>query len=156
MLVVAVPLARASHANKGRAEDWHRRAVVAEESVGGLRVVIVERSRELNQRTLQANRLAAQLQSNGMALRRSKGNVGALSRRQRQLVSANAHLAKERAELQSRVATLESIGAELSACAKAPPPSGKNARTVAAVKRSRAATCKRAGASFDAYLERRG
>src|SRR4029079_4337001 len=55
VVVVCAPFARASMSNKGRADDWHRRAVVAEEAVGGLRVVIAERSRVLNARTLQAN-----------------------------------------------------------------------------------------------------
>ena len=69
LVVVAAPLIRAVYSNRGRAEDWHRRAVVAEESVTGLRVVIVERSRALNQRTVQANRLAtrARLDQNGIA-----------------------------------------------------------------------------------------
>ena len=83
LVVVAAPLIRAVYSNRGRADDWHRRAVVAEESVTGLRVVIVERSRALNQRTVQANRLATQLDSTRTALQRSKVSVGSLTRRQR-------------------------------------------------------------------------
>ena len=70
VVVIAAPFVRATLSNKGRAEDWHRRAVVAEESVTGLRVVIAERSRALNQRTVPAKRLVSDLQSNGTALRR--------------------------------------------------------------------------------------
>ena len=47
LLVVLTPLALIVKSNRDRAEDWHRRAVVAEESVTGLRMVIVARSREL-------------------------------------------------------------------------------------------------------------
>jgi len=36
VVVIAAPFVRATMSNKSRAEDWHRRAVVAEESVNGL------------------------------------------------------------------------------------------------------------------------
>ena len=36
LVVVAAPLARAVNSNRDRAEDWHRRAIVAEESVARL------------------------------------------------------------------------------------------------------------------------
>ena len=148
IVVIAAPFVRATLSNKGRAEDWHRRAVVAEESVTGLRVVIAERSRALNQRTVQANRLVSDLQSNGTALRRSKVSVGTLTRRQRELAAENARIERDRRTLRSRLATLESIGSKLSACVKSRAP-GKGKRTVAA----RQATCNRVSASFDAYLE---
>jgi hypothetical protein len=149
VLVIAAPFVRANMSNKSRAEDWHHRAVVAEESVTGLRVVIAERSRALNQRTLQANRLVSQLQSNGTALRRTKVSVGALTRRQRELAAANARVEGERRALLARVATLESIGAKLSACVKGGT-SAKGKRTVAA----RLQGCKSVTASFDTYLAR--
>ena len=94
LFVVAAPLGRAVYTNRDRAEDWHRRAIVAEESVGGLRTVIVERSRALNRRTVEANRLAGQLHSTRAALRRSKVNVGTLTRRQRELAYENARIEK--------------------------------------------------------------
>jgi hypothetical protein len=156
ILVVAAPLAHAVKANKDRAEDWHRRAVVAEESVTGLRVVIVQRSRALNRRTLQANQLVGRLHSNGMALRRSKVSVGALSRRQRDLSNENVRIESERRQLASQLATLARFGSTLSACTKSlggTPVSAQGKRTTAAVARSRLAGCKKASARFDAYLE---
>jgi hypothetical protein len=149
VVVIAAPFVRATMTNKSRAEDWHRRAVVAEESVNGLRVVIAERSRALNQRTLQANRLVTQLRSNGSALRRSKVSLGTLTRRQRELTAENARVASERQKLRARVATLERIGSQLNACVKSRA-SAKGKRTVAA----RQQGCARASASFAAYLER--
>ncbi len=147
VVVIAAPFVRATMSNKGRAEDWHRRAVVAEESVTGLRVVIAERSRALNQRTVQANRLMSELRSNGTALRRSKVSAGALARRQRELAAENARIASERRRLRARLATLESIGSKLSACVKSSAPA-RGKRTVAA----RQEGCKRVSLSFDAYL----
>jgi hypothetical protein len=149
VVVIAAPFVRATMANKSRAEDWHHRAVVAEESVTGLRVVIAERSRALNQRTLQANRLVSELQSNGSALRRSKVSVGTLTRRQRQLAAEKARVESERRSLRTRLATLESIGSKLDACVKSSA-STKGKRTVAARRES----CSRVSASFAAYLER--
>src|SRR6476469_3308386 len=73
--------------NNGRAEDWRRRAVAAEEVAGGLRVVLADRSRALNQRTRQANLMVDALASSRGALRQSKVSVGALTRRQRELAN---------------------------------------------------------------------
>ncbi len=160
VLVVAVPLARASKSNKDRAEDWHRRAIVAEESVAGLRAVIVQRSRALNQRTIQANQLATRVESNGTALQRSKASVGTLTRRQRELASQNARLAKERSRLQARLAGLQRIGVKLDACAKlvgsGAVTKGKTQRSATAAARARAASCSTASASFEAYLRQSG
>ena len=148
VLVIAAPFVRATMTNKSRAEDWHHRAVVAEESVNGLRVVIAERSRALNERTLQANRLVSQLRSNGALLRRSKVSVGTLTRRQRDLAAANARIERERRVLRARLATLESISSRLDACVKSRATT-KGKRTVAA----REASCNKVSASFAAYLE---
>ena len=158
LLVVLVPVALVVKANKDRAEDWRRRAVVAEESVTGLRTVIVARSRDLNSRTVRANQLAGRAESSGAALRQSKRSVGSLSRRQRELVSENARLASERGKLRSQLAALERVGSTLSGCAKdlgaaVGSPKGKPQRTTAAVAKSRAASCIQASAKFDAYLE---
>jgi len=157
-LIVAVPLARASHSNKSRADDWRRRALVAEEAVAGLQVVIVDRSRALNQRTIQANRLATELDSNGLALRQSKSSIGSLSRRQKALASENARVRRANGKLDARAAALQRLGLTLNACTKdlagvvAAPP----AKRKAAISDSRARldACRRATASFDAYLER--
>ena len=148
VVVIAAPFVRATMSNKSRAEDWHRRAVVAEESVNGLRVVIAERSRALNRRTLQANRLASELQSNGSALRRSKVSVGTLTRRRQELASENARLAKQHRQLQRQLARLEAVARQLGACARASAATG----TKSADARSRRASCTRASASLNAYL----
>src|SRR5262245_4688906 len=156
VLVVLAPIAHAVKSNKDRAEDWHRRAVIAEASVTGLRVVIVERSRALNRRTVQANQLVGRLHSNGVALRRSKVSVGSLTRSQRDLANENVRIESERRRLASQLATLGRFGSTLSACTKSlgvAPGSAKGKRAAAAVARSRLAGCKKASASFDAYLE---
>jgi chromosome segregation ATPase len=159
VLVVAVPLARASISNKGRAEDWHRRAIVAEESVGGLRAVIVQRSRALNQRTIQANQLAARLAANGSALQRSKASVGALARQQRELAARAARLEKERGKLQARVTSLERLGARLDACAKLVASGATSRKKTKAAKSAAAAqatSCAKASESFVAYVRQSG
>ena len=156
VVVIAAPFARASLSNKDRAEDWHRRAIVAEEAVAGLRAVIVERSRELNRRTTQANQLASRVESNGMALRRSKVSASTLARRQRQLARDNARLELERRELRSRLSALQTISTQLGACAMGVEVvlgSGKGQRTLSAAERSRLAGCRRARARLDAYRE---
>jgi chromosome segregation ATPase len=161
LVVVAAPLARAVDSNRDRAEDWHRRAIVAEESVGGLRVVIVERSRALNRRTVQANQLVTELHSAQAALRRSKVNVGTLTRRQRALANENARMENERRKLQAGQAALETIASKLRTCTKGlggvvAAVQGKRPRTLSASARSRLASCGRAGARLDAYLEQFG
>ena len=75
VLVVGM-LAKSNWANNGRAEDWRARAIVAEEAAGGLRVVLADRSRTLNQRTRQANALIETLASSRGALRQTKSSVG--------------------------------------------------------------------------------
>jgi len=156
VLVVLVPLALIVKANRDRADDWRRRAVVAEESVNGLRAVIVARSRDLNQRTVRANQLAGRAESSGVALRQSKQSVGTLTKRQRALASENTRLQSEGRKLRSQLTALERVGTTLSACAKdlgAAGPSGKSKRTTASVAAARAAGCRQASARFDRYLE---
>jgi hypothetical protein len=117
VLVVGM-LANSVRKNNDRAEDWRRRAVAAEEVAGGLRVVITERSQTLNQRTRQANVLAATLASSRGALRESKVNLGALAQRQRKLASDKARADTERRELRAQRAALASIASALSACSQ--------------------------------------
>ena len=160
VVVVAAPIARASMSNKGRADDWRRRAVVAEEAVGGLRVVIAERSRALNQRTLQANQLATRLDSNGMVLEKTKGSVGTLTRRQRQLTVENTVVKAERNKLRSRLATAQALASKLRACsddlaAVVTSAKGKKAATVTARAQPLVEGCRKASTSFQAYLEQR-
>lgn len=157
-LVVAAPLARASMSNKDRAEDWHRRAVVAEEAVGGLRVVIAERSRALNERTLQANLLASRLDSNGMALEKTRVNVGTLTKRQRSLTAENARMKAEANDLRSQLAAAKTFGKKLSACSQdlgftLDAAKGKLAARVAAKAAERVESCRKLSLSFQLYLE---
>ena len=111
-------LANSVRKNNDRAEDWRRRAVAAEEVVGGLRVVIEERSRTLNQRTRQANILTDTLATSRGALRETKVDLGALADRQRRLASEKARAETERRQLRAQRAVLASIASSLSACSQ--------------------------------------
>jgi len=158
VVVVCAPLARASMSNKGRADDWRKRAVVAEEAVGGLRVVIAERSRALNERTVQANQLATRLDSRGTALQKTKSSVGTLTRRQRALTTANTRVTSERNQLRSRLARAEALASRLSACSDdlasvVTSAKGKKAAKVTAGARPLVESCGKASASFEAYRE---
>jgi chromosome segregation ATPase len=158
VVVVCAPLARASMSNKGRADDWRRRAVVAEEAVGGLRVVIAERSRALNERTLQANQLATRLDSRGTALQKTKSSVGTLTRRQRALTNANTRVTSERNQLRSRLARAEALASRLSACSEnlaavVASAKGKKAANVTARAQPLVESCRKASTSFGAYRE---
>jgi hypothetical protein len=117
VLVVGM-LANSVRKNNGRAEDWRRRAVVAEQAVGGLRLVLSDRSRVLNQRTRQANALVDTLASSRGALRASKVSLGTLTRRQRRLASDKARAETERRTLQAQRAALASVASALSACSQ--------------------------------------
>jgi chromosome segregation ATPase len=150
VLVVGM-LANSVRKNNARAEDWHRRAIAAEEIVGGLRAVIAERSRALNQRTLQANRLVATVSSSRGALRKSKVSVGTLARQQRQLASDKARAESELRKLRAQRAALASVASALNACSQgleAVAGSGKPKD-----RRSAVASCDRAQGRFRAVLE---
>jgi hypothetical protein len=144
--------------HRDSADAWHRRAVASEEIVGGLRVVIGERSQALNQRTKQANELAGRLGLTRTALSRSRVSVGTLTRRQRQLARENA---RADAALRKQRAALRTSASQLSACTQSLGPIvnavlAKKPKAVPANARSRLARCTRARASLDAYLERFG
>ena len=117
VLVVGM-LLNSARTNNSRAEDWRRRAVAAEEVAGGLRVVLAERSRTLNQRTRQANILIDTLASSRGALRETKVNLGAITARQRALASQSARTEAERRKLQAQRAALMSVSSALSACSQ--------------------------------------
>ena len=158
VVVVCAPLARASMSNKGRADDWRKRAVVAEEAVGGLRVVIAQRSRALNERTVQANQLASRLDSRGTALQRTKSSVGTLTRRQRALTTANTRVTSERNQLRFRLAKAEALASRLNACsdnlaAVVASAKGKKAAKVTAQAQPLVESCRKANTSFEAYRE---
>jgi chromosome segregation ATPase len=116
--LVVVMLLNSNRTNNNRAEDWRRRAVAAEEVAGGLRVVLADRSRTLNQRTRQANILIDTLASSRGALRETKGNLGALARRQRELASEKAAAETERRRLQAQRAALDAVATALAACSQ--------------------------------------
>lgn len=151
VVVVLGTLAAVVKANRDRAEDWHRRAVAAEELVGGLQAVIRDRSRALNRRTVQANQLVSRLGTTKTALQRSNVNVGTLTRRQRALAQENARVEAERRTLQQRQAALARIASTLSACNKGLTPGAKSRSA-----RARLASCKRAAQTLDSYLEQFG
>jgi hypothetical protein len=117
VLVVGM-LLNSNRQNNSRAEDWRHRAVAAEEVAGGLRVVIADRSKALNQRTRQANLLAATLASSRGKLRQSKSRAGALAEQQRQLASDFAQAETSRRKLAAQRAVLASVAAALSSCSQ--------------------------------------
>lgn len=156
VVVVCAPLARASMSNKGRADDWRKRAVIAEEAVSGLRVVIAQRSRALNERTVQANQLASRLDSRGTALQRTKSSVGTLTRRQRALTTANRRVTSERNQLRSRLAKAEALASRLNGCtdnlaAVVASAKGKKAAKVTAEAQPLVESCRKTSTSFQAY-----
>lgn len=117
-LLVVGMLLNSNRQNNNRASDWRRRAVAAEEVAGGLRVVIADRSKALNQRTRQANVLAATLASSRGKLRQSKSQAGALAQQQRQLASDFARAETSLRKLAAQRAALASAAAALSSCSQ--------------------------------------
>lgn len=117
VLVVGM-LLNSNRQNNNRAEDWRRRAVAAEEVAGGLRVVIAERSKVLNQRTRQANVLATTVASSRGKLRQSHSRAGALAEQQRRLASDFAQAETSRRRLAAERAALASVAAALSSCSQ--------------------------------------
>ena len=117
VLVVGM-LLNSNRQNHNHAEGWRHRAVAAEEVAGGLRVVIADRSKALNQRTRQANVLAATLASSRGKLRQSKSRAGALAEQQRQLASDFAQAETSRRKLAAQRAALASVATALSSCSQ--------------------------------------
>jgi hypothetical protein len=160
VLVVGM-LLNSVRTNNSRAEDWRRRAVAAEEVAGGLRIVIAERSQALNQRTRQANVLAATLATNRGALQKTKSNAAALSERQRLLASEYARAETERRKLVAQRGALVAAAKALSSCsaslgvAIAQAQQGKP-KVVLAETGPQLAQCNRARAKLNATLERAG
>ena len=117
VLVVGMLLNSNRH-NNSRAGEWRHRAIAAEEVAGGLRIVIADRSKALNQRTRQANVLAATLASSRGKLRQSKSRAGALAQQQRQLASDFALAETARRKLSAQSAALASVASALSNCSQ--------------------------------------
>lgn len=116
LLLAAGWFAYAAHTNNDAARDWKQRSIELEEQVNGLRTLIGERSAELNERTRQANRIAANLRSTRTALRRSEGDVSSLAQRQRELANDKAQLEDERRALQQQAGDLAEIAGRYIAC----------------------------------------
>jgi chromosome segregation ATPase len=160
VLVVGM-LLNSNRTNNGRAEDWRRRAVAAEEVAGGLRVVLAERSQALNQRTRQANALVDTLASSRGALQDTKVSVSALTRRQRQLASQKAQAETERRQLQAQRAALAGVASALSTCSQslavavAEAQRGKP-KVVLAAAQPEVAECSRARARLSTVLKQAG
>lgn len=153
ILVVAM-LANSVRTNNDRASDWQRRAIAAEEIVGGLRVVLADRSRALNQRTRQANLMVSSLDSSRGKLLASRSSVGALERRQQQLASEKARAEAARTELQKERAALRSVASALNTCSQnLTAIVGKTQKATAADRQARLEQCGRAQARFDAVVE---
>ena len=160
VLVVGM-LAKSTWTNNGRAEDWRHRAIAAEEAAGGLRVVLADRSRVLNQRTRQANALIETLASSRGALRETKSSVGALARQRRELAGDYARAETARRKLAAQRGALASVASDLSACSQAlggivaQAQSGKP-KVVLATAQPQLAQCSRARERLTAVLEQSG
>ncbi len=164
MLVVvalagAGALALVAKANRDRAEDWRQRAIAAAEVVRGQRVVIGERSKALNLRTTQTNRLAAKLRSTRSALQRSEGDVSSLSRRQRELANEKARVEDERRQLQTQQAALVGVASGFIDCSDGlfdvlDAVLDEDWSWVSIYGRDRIGSCTDANASLDSYRAR--
>lgn len=152
-LVVGM-LANSVRKNNDRADDWQRRAVAAEEIAGGLRVVLADRSKALNERTRQANALVDTLASSRGALRETKSSVGSLARRQRRLATDKARVEAELRKLRAQRAALQSVAAALSACSQSlEAVATAKPRPKPATIQSSIATCDQAQARFKSVQE---
>jgi hypothetical protein len=106
----------AAYENRERATDWRQRSISLEEQVDGLRVLIGERTEALNERTRQANAVAASLRTTRRALKRSEGDVSSLSKRQRELASEKAQLQDERRMLEQQASALAGVASSYIDC----------------------------------------
>ena len=161
LAVVVGGLGWAMKTNGDRAEKWRDRAISAEEIVDGQRVLIGQRTRALNRRTTQVNRLADKLRDTRTSLRRSEGDDSSLARRQRELANEKARVEDERRQLQSQQAALETVASDVLTC------NNGLVDVLGAVLdedwdwllsyvNSRLASCTDAGASLDSYQRRFG
>lgn len=116
LLVAAGWFAYAAHANAESAGGWKQRSIELDEQVNGLRILIGERSAQLNVRTRQANRLANNLRATRTALERSEGDVTSLARRQRELANEKAQLEDQRRALQQQAGALAEIAGRYISC----------------------------------------
>jgi septal ring factor EnvC (AmiA/AmiB activator) len=152
-------LAVAVHQNRDRAEGWRQRAIGAEEIVEGQRVVIAQRSRELNRRTTQVNALTEKVRATRTALRRSEGDVSELARRQRALANEKARVEDERRQLEAQQAALTGVASDFLACNNGlvdvlGAVLDEDWSWVSIYGRSRLSSCTEASASLDSYRQR--
>jgi hypothetical protein len=116
LLLAAGWFGYASHTNSKVAAEWKQRSIELEEQVNGLRTLIGERSAQLNERTRQANRLAANLRSTRGALVRSEDDVSSLAQRQRELANEKAQLEDLRRALQQQASDLTDVASRYISC----------------------------------------
>jgi TolA-binding protein len=99
----------AMHANEQRARSWQRRAQKLEANSKQLEALLAARTRLLNERIDQLNRIAGKLKLSQVALNQSQGDVSSLEERQRQL-------ANEKAQLQDQQRGLDNVAGAYVTC----------------------------------------
>ena len=114
--IVAAGSAYVAWDNKSRAERWEERAFRLERNTEQLNGLLVERSTQLNERTRELNRAAANVTVQQNALERSESDVETLTDRQRELAAEKAAVEDSRAELALQSTALESVADALVAC----------------------------------------
>jgi predicted RNA-binding Zn-ribbon protein involved in translation (DUF1610 family) len=85
--------------NRNHAESWRQRSLVLQEQATGMSRLLTARTKQLNVRIDEINRLAIKLKSTQSALGRSEGDVGSLEARQRALANEKAQVEDQRAAL---------------------------------------------------------
>jgi TolA-binding protein len=99
----------AMQTNEQRAVSWQRRAQKLQANAAQLESLLEARTRLLNQRIDQMNRIARKLKLSQVALSQSQGDVTSLEERQREL-------ANEKAQLQDQQRTLDQVAGTYVAC----------------------------------------
>jgi hypothetical protein len=114
--IVAAGSAYVAWDNKSRAERWEERAFRLERNTEQLNGLLVERSTQLNERTRELNRAAANVTVQQNALERSESDVETLTERQRELAAEKAAVEDSRAALTLQSTALEGVADALVAC----------------------------------------
>ena len=99
----------AMHVNEQRAVSWQHRAQKLQANAAQLQSLLDARTRLLNQRIDQMDRLARKLKLAQVALGQSQGDVSSLEKRQRQL-------ANEKAQLQDQQRLLDKVAGGYVTC----------------------------------------
>ena len=102
--------------NRERADSWQKRAVRYEAVAGELRVLLGERTQELNRQTETMNQLARRLRETRAALARSTSDVSQLSARQRELANEKAQLEDAQQALEQERDALGAVAGSFATC----------------------------------------